>query len=144
MLGGGGGVLDHVTSPILLWSKGVEIEIVAGIKWRRIRTIQSKSQWAREQLELRYIWKYEVQNLATLTIWWINQSLWEPSWADRICSACLSGLVSASINGGSLHRDGIFKLLRSPGIDSKESIPTVYVAWRAGTTTLFPLGSKPP
>ncbi len=25
-------------------------------------------------------------------------------------------------------RDGIFKLLRSPGIDSKESIPPVYVA----------------
>jgi hypothetical protein len=38
-------------------------------------------------------------------------------------------------------RDGIFKLLRIPGIDSKESIPPVYVAWRAGTTTLFLLGS---
>ncbi len=31
----------------------------------------------------------------------------------------------------------IFKLLRSPWIDSKESIPPAYVAWRAGTTTLF-------
>ncbi len=30
----------------------------------------------------------------------------------------------------------IFKLLRSPRIDSKESIPSAYVAWRAGTTTL--------
>ncbi len=29
----------------------------------------------------------------------------------------------------------IFKFLRSPGIDSKESIPPVYVAGRAGTTT---------
>ncbi len=29
-----------------------------------------------------------------------------------------------------LYRDGIFKLLR-------ESIPPAYVAWRAGTTTLF-------
>jgi hypothetical protein len=29
-------------------------------------------------------------------------------------------------------RDGIFKLLRSPGINSKESIPPAYVAWRAG------------
>jgi hypothetical protein len=37
--------------------------------------------------------------------------------------------------------DGIFKQLRSPGIDSKESIPLAYVAWRAGTTTLFLLGS---
>jgi hypothetical protein len=32
-------------------------------------------------------------------------------------------------------------LLRSPGIDSKESIPPAYVAWRAGTTTLFLHGS---
>ncbi len=37
--------------------------------------------------------------------------------------------------------DGIVKRLRSPGIDSKESIPPAYVAWRAGTTTLFLLGS---
>ncbi len=32
-------------------------------------------------------------------------------------------------------RDGIFKLLRSPGIGSNESIPPAFVAWRAGTTT---------
>jgi hypothetical protein len=57
-------------------------------------------------------------------------------------------------------RDSILKLLRSPGIDSKESttetvflrirspeidskelISPAYVAWRAGTTTLFLLGS---
>jgi hypothetical protein len=37
-----------------------------------------------------------------------------------------------------------FKLLWSPGIDSKESIPPAYVAWPAGTTTLFLLGSYPP
>ncbi len=37
-----------------------------------------------------------------------------------------------------VHRDGIFKQLRRPGINSKESIPA---AWRAGTTTLFLLGS---
>jgi hypothetical protein len=43
-----------------------------------------------------------------------------------------------------LTREGIFKLLRSSGIDSKESIPPVYVTWRAGTTTLFLLGSWPP
>jgi hypothetical protein len=30
------------------------------------------------------------------------------------------------------------KRLRSPGIDSKESIPPAYVAWRAGTTTPIP------
>ncbi len=36
---------------------------------------------------------------------------------------------------------GFFKLLRRPRIDSKESIPPAYVAWRAGTATLFLLGS---
>jgi len=30
---------------------------------------------------------------------------------------------------------GIFILLKSPGIDSKESIPTAYKAWPAGTIT---------
>ncbi len=34
----------------------------------------------------------------------------------------------------------IFKRLWSPGIDSKEIIPPAYVAWRAGTITLFLLG----
>ncbi len=42
-------------------------------------------------------------------------------------------------------RDGIFKILSSLGNDSKESIPPayrlatgyIYVAWRAGTTTIF-------
>jgi hypothetical protein len=37
-------------------------------------------------------------------------------------------------------RGGIFKLLRSSGIDSKESIPPANIAWRAGMTTLFLLG----
>ncbi len=38
----------------------------------------------------------------------------------------------------------IFKLLRSPGIDSTEPIPPAYVAWRAGVTTPTLLGSLPP
>ncbi len=38
-------------------------------------------------------------------------------------------------------RARIFKRLWSPGIDSKEWIPQAYVAWRAGTITLFLLGS---
>ncbi len=32
---------------------------------------------------------------------------------------------------------GILKLLRSPGMDSKESILPAYAAWRAGKATLF-------
>jgi hypothetical protein len=35
----------------------------------------------------------------------------------------------------------IFKRLRSPGIDSKESIPPAHEAWRSGTRILFLLGS---
>jgi hypothetical protein len=42
------------------------------------------------------------------------------------------------------HRAGIFKLFWSPGIDSSESISPAFVAWRAGTTTPFLLGSWPP
>ena len=38
-------------------------------------------------------------------------------------------------------RARIFKRLWSPGIDAKASIPTAYVAWRAGTITLFLLGA---
>jgi hypothetical protein len=34
-----------------------------------------------------------------------------------------------------------FKCLRGPGIDSKEWIPRAYVAWRAGTITLFLVGA---
>jgi hypothetical protein len=36
------------------------------------------------------------------------------------------------------YRARIFKCLWSPGIDSKEWIPPVYVAWRAGTITPLP------
>ena len=37
-----------------------------------------------------------------------------------------------SSKGG--YRDRICKPFRSPGIDTEESIPPAYVAWRAGTT----------
>ncbi len=39
-----------------------------------------------------------------------------------------------------IDRARICKRLRDPRIDSKESIPPAYVAWRAGTITLFHLG----
>ncbi len=44
---------------------------------------------------------------------------------------------------GSDFRAGIFKLLRSPGLDFKESIPPAYVASGAGTRTIFLIGSLP-
>ncbi len=39
------------------------------------------------------------------------------------------------------YRARTFKCLWGPGIDSKEWIPPAYVAWRAGTKTLFLLGA---
>jgi hypothetical protein len=38
-------------------------------------------------------------------------------------------------------RNRIFKLFRGPGIESKESVPPAYAAGRAGTTTVFLIGS---
>ncbi len=49
---------------------------------------------------------------------------------------CVAPWAKAYMNGAR-----IFKRLWSPGIDSKEWIPPAYVAWRAGTITLFLLGS---
>jgi hypothetical protein len=46
---------------------------------------------------------------------------------------CLAPIDSLKIPAGA----GIFKPLWSPGIDAKASIPPAYVAWRAGTLTLF-------
>ncbi len=40
-----------------------------------------------------------------------------------------------------VYRVRTFKCLWGPGIDSKEWIPPAYVAWRAGTKTLFLLGA---
>jgi hypothetical protein len=37
--------------------------------------------------------------------------------------------------GGGVARARICKCLRSPGIDSKESVPPTYVAWRARMST---------
>jgi hypothetical protein len=39
-------------------------------------------------------------------------------------------------------RTRILKYVRSPEIDSKVSILSVYVAWQAGTTTLFDVPTR--
>ncbi len=44
----------------------------------------------------------------------------------------------------SQYRDGIFNTLRSPGSYFTESITPAYVAWLAGTTTVFLLSSQSP
>jgi hypothetical protein len=55
--------------------------------------------------------------------------------SDLVCSVFFPRLRDSTC------RARIFKLLRSPRIDSKEPIPPGCVAWRAGTTNLFLLGS---
>jgi hypothetical protein len=69
-----------------------------------------------------------------------------PSPSDLGSLSCRAAGLSMCVYGHRLksivlYRDGIFKLLRSTGTNSKESIPPAYVAWRAGTTTLLLLGS---
>ncbi len=66
----------------------------------------------------------------------------EPVFVNLLRSPGIHSLPCAPVRQPYLlYRDRIFKLLRSPGIDSKVSIPPAYVAWWAGTTTLFLLGS---
>ncbi len=54
------------------------------------------------------------------------------------------GQVKISGNAERALQRRSFKLLKSPGIDSKESIPQAHVAWLTGTTTLFLLNSIAP
>jgi hypothetical protein len=50
----------------------------------------------------------------------------------------------ALIMSGDVAWNDIWKLLRSPGTDFNELIPPAYLAWWAGATTLFLLGSYSP
>jgi hypothetical protein len=60
---------------------------------------------------------------------------------ERLC--CSQAYLDRNIQIDSLveKRARIFKRLWGPGIDSKELILPAIVAWRAGTVTLFLLGS---
>ncbi len=65
-------------------------------------------------------------------------------WSQSICSVprrvycVLKRGLQYMYTELSKYRARMFKLLRNPEIDSKESIPPAYVAWRAGTTTPIP------
>jgi hypothetical protein len=64
-----------------------------------------------------------------------------PHWSTFLisCNQLITRLISFTKTVQIRAR--IFKRLLSPGIDTKELIPPAYVAWRAGTITLFLLGS---
>jgi hypothetical protein len=70
-----------------------------------------------------------------------SQPLFPASGAQRQRYAGLFLILSPFTPVEGVIRDGIFKLLRSTGIDSMEPIRPAYVAWRAGTITLFLPGS---
>ncbi len=58
-----------------------------------------------------------------------------------IQSHCPLSITAPMIEYMLVFRAGIFKPLWSPGIDAKASTPPAYVAWRAGTITLFLVGA---
>ncbi len=64
-------------------------------------------------------------------------------WADLFTPASWGAATQSQTGKTSVSQSEpeFLKLLRSPGIDYKESIPPAYVAWRAVTTALFLLGS---
>ncbi len=71
----------------------------------------------------------------------LDSQPWFQGPSSSLCG-CFKGLRPPIFHGrfqGSQpwFRACIFKRLWSPGIDSKEGIPPTYVAWRAGTITLF-------
>jgi hypothetical protein len=61
-----------------------------------------------------------------------------------VASDCESFLVMNTYTLRTGYGARILNLFRSPRFDSVEPIPPGCVAWRAGTTTLFLLGSYPP
>ncbi len=70
----------------------------------------------------------------------VSSLLWALTYVH--CSTLWASWQSSSSSLWSVHnRARIFKLIRSPRIDSKKPIPPGCVAWRAGTTTLFLLRS---
>ncbi len=87
-------------------------------------------------------WGYGGARPPTFTIFTITLSKTTANWAscfEQLCSTFLSLYFGVKIVNNCRHigtyRDGIFKLLRGPGIDSME-----LVAWRASATTPFLLG----
>ncbi len=68
-----------------------------------------------------------------------SQVLWlgpldVPNVAGVLVFAVVFAVACALIVSGVITEARICKRLRSPGIDSKESMPQAYVAWRAGTS----------
>ncbi len=82
----------------------------------------------------RKVWKIQDGNCLKF----ILNNIGKTGWCKKLSLLWLF-LVACLLSCRRLsHRAQIFKLLRIPRMDSKELIPPGHVAWRAGTTTLFP------
>ena len=74
------------------------------------------------------------------SFWTISVFWWEPAFKIQVF-LCYTVIRLYSLPADSGAEPEIVKHLMSPRIDSKESIPPAYAAWRAGTITLFQIGS---
>ncbi len=96
----------------------------------------SKKKWSSFRIgvpccRLLRSWKsYEISPVLTRP-----PPLLQQQWGYLQVVTCL--VVSSHFHAVQVSRARIFKLLRSPRIDSKEPIPPGCVAWRAGTTNYF-------
>ncbi len=88
--------------------------------------VQKLNRWARPEL-------ISLSPLYVLQLWSMDvRELSSDQYSVHLQPCFLTSVI---------YRDRIFKLLRSPWIDSKESFSPAYVAWRAGTITSLLLGS---
>jgi hypothetical protein len=76
--------------------------------------------------------QYSTCRVSMPSIWWSLSHVYAVKSEYKLCEFLIGGVNSPLVRED---RDGIFKLQRSPGINSKESIPPAYIVWRAGTTT---------
>ncbi len=82
-----------------------------------------------------------IQNFMSWFLEIILSQLFELDWLSSVTSAFSRPRASTVQSLPGAPRARFLKSLWSPGIDSKKWIPPAYVAWRAGTITLFLLGS---
>ncbi len=122
--------------------RGLAFSLKGGVSTARMR--RGRGKWE----DIRYI-IYQflsfslrncifVRNRCTSDIFY-NFFHWaKPGIVQYTCKANKCILVYKALR----YRARICKRLRSPKIDSKESIPPAFVAWRAGTISLFVVAAR--
>ncbi len=70
-----------------------------------------------------------------------NEAIYDICRRNRLLKLTSNVVVSKLLGFYSKSKPEFYTLKEPAGIDSKESIPSAYVAWPADTTILFQLGS---